>query len=554
MRRALLIGTTGGPSLDEMEALLREIGGWCITRLEGEQTTRAEILAALARLEAAVDPRDAVLVHFVGHGGVVEIRDLPPPLGGRLVFYLAVHRIDGESPFQPVLDIELSTALARIDRVCENVTAVLDCCYSARIVRGPSWELHESPPWLRTLAEQLRECADDWHRISHPRIVRLAGSSSLGRSFSAGSLTRGLVEVVREAQLQIDRLTWDAVAHRVREQAIARLGCEEQWVTLAGPRQRLLFSRRAAPLPRTVGFVPDERGGGWIRAGALQGVNVDDEWRLARLTLDEHLRPRWSARMRVTAVELNRARLEPIGEVGEPIEYGASAHSCSATSRERVRVEGPERLREAVSGSPWLAEGDSEHLAELTQRGDALEVRRIDDRFAAAQFTPDEVGLAAAIERLEEWARASLLLEVVAACSRATQPITARLAGDRLELECISESESWFVNAILIDAAGCSMLLDPAEPDGREMLPRQRETIVLRWSDAVAPRPGPARVIVLACRRPIALGHLVGVGMPRGASRRRARTRGHLSHPRPRTGPELAWDWAAALLQVELAP
>jgi hypothetical protein len=167
-----------------------------------------------------------------------------------------------------------------------------------------------------------------------------------------------------------------------------------------------------------------------------------------------------------------------------------------------------------------------------------------------------------------------VLLDVVAACERAPQPIAVRLAcekdrwhvGDRLglEIECKSTDNSWFVNAILIDVAGCPTLLDAAEPDGREMLPGQRETIgehfqrqrrglVLRWVDGIAPRPRLVYVIVLASRRPIALGHLVGI--PRDvAPRRRAKTRGHLPQPRPRIGPEPTRDWTATVVQFELAP
>ena len=513
MQRALLIGVVDDdtkrkfgavPSLDAMADLLRDLGGWSIERLDGSQASRANILEALDQLEKTVGREDSVLFYFSGHGGVVEIADLSPPLGGRLVFYLAAARRVEEFPFQGILDIELSLALGRMDRVCENVTAILDCCYSARIVRGPSWVLYESPAWLRTLAERLPErgCEDLLHPTMHPRIVRLAGASSLGRSFAdrsaVGRLTGAFIDVVREAQLRIDRLTWDTLAHRAREQAIARLGCEEQWVTLAGPRQRLLFSRRAAPLSRTVGFVPDEcGGGGWIRAGAMQGVRVGDEWGLSELTLDDQLCPRICERVRVTAIDLNRAAVEPIEGMAIRAPYGASAHPCGEVDAARV------------------------------------------------------------------------LLDVAAGCSRAKQPIVAKLMSDRAEherwrvgdrlcvvVECPSQRDSWFVNVIMIDVAGCLALLDPAEPDGRELWPGRREKIGehrLRWVEGVARRPHLVHVIVLASRRPIQLGHLVGIPRDR-PPRRRARLRGHASQPRPRRGPELSHEWGAVHLPFELDP
>src|SRR5690606_5090936 len=120
---------------------------------------------------------------------------------------------------------------------------------------------------------------------------------------------------------------------------------------------RLLFSRQEAPPLRTVGFVPDESGdGGWVRAGVLQGVRVGDEWTLTELTLDEQLRPCARARMRVTEVDLNRARLESItaGVDMRAIPPGTSAVLARVAERERVVVDGPPALREAVERSTWL--------------------------------------------------------------------------------------------------------------------------------------------------------------------------------------------------------
>jgi hypothetical protein len=619
MRRALLIGVADedpqqvlrpGPSLDAIAGLLRDLGGWTITRIEGHQADRDTILAALETLAAAVEPDDCVLLYCIGHGGVVYIHDLPPPLGRRSVFYLASFR-PGARRFEGVLDIELSLVLSRVARICANVTVMIDSCYSARLIRGPAWECHESPTWLRELATRLPEPSDCdalLHPSSHPSIVRLAGSSSLRMSYAdrrddghLGRLTSLVCELVREAGLQIDRLTWDTLAHRVREQAIWRLGCEEQWVSVAGPRSRLLFSTREAPLARTVGFVPRESDeGGWIRAGALQGVQIGDEWTLTELTLDEHLQPRPRACLRVTAVDLNRALLEPIvtDPGARPIAPGTSALLAGAAMREFVVVDGPAVLNEAVECSAWLSVADQPEIAFASIRSNdhAVEVTPMRDGFAGARFAADQHGLASAIERIEDWARARRLLNIAGARS-STEPAgplallvdrergpglhDERLALDqchrlcasdrlRLTVRCGRTSDGWFVSPLLIDVAGRPRLLEDAEPDGRELVAgdivtlgdnphRRQQGVELGWPiDVVADRSRPLTVIVLASRRPIALGHLVALpssGIPSDVPRRtRARARGHLSQPRPRTGPELATDWTAWVVRLELDP
>lgn len=619
MRHALLVGVADedpqqvfrpGPSLDAIAGLLRDLGGWTITRIEGREADRDTILTALENLAAAVEPDDCVLLYCIGHGGVVHIHDLPPPLGGRSVFYLASFR-PGARRFEGVLDIELSLVLARVDRICGNVTVLIDSCYSARMVRGPAWDCHESPPWLRELASRLpdpSDCDALLHPSSHPSIVRLAGSSSLRMSYAdrrddghLGRLTSLVCELVREAKLRIDHLTWDTLSHRVREQAIWRLGCEEQWVSLAGPRSRLLFSTREAPPARTVGFVPRESGeGGWIRAGALQGVQIGDEWTLTELTLDEHLQPRPRARLRVTGVDLNRALLEPIASdpSARSIAPGTSAWLAGAAMREAVVVDGPAMLREAVERSAWLRVADKPEIgfASIRSDDDAVEVTPMRDEFAGARFAAEPHGLASAIERIEDWACARRLLDIAGARSgtEPSGPLTLLVerergpglhverlsldqrhhlwAGDRVRLtvRCADTRDGWFVSPILIDVAGRPKLIDESEPDGREVVSRdvvtlgdnphrRQQGVELSWpGDIVADRSRPLTIVVLASRRPIVMGHLVARprgGIPSDVPRRpRARARAHLSQPRPRTGPELATDWTAWVVRLELDP
>jgi len=632
------------PSLVTMESLLRELGGWTLTILSGSDASRQGLLAALAEIERRVGPGDAVLFYFAGHGGVVDIRDLPPPLGQRHVFYLATARDRREWSFEAVLDVELSSQLARIDEKCGNVSAILDCCYSARVVRGPVWTLDESPDWLRR-ASGLLAARGETHRaaslgpsagfvpktcsgattaalsvlasdeksgarrraglhdglpgdaradfdrlldpVSHPDIIRLSATSSYRMSFPErrqhghlGRLTDLLAQTVREAGDAVGRLTWDALAHRIRERAIWELRYEEQWVSLAGPRARLLFSTREAPRTWTVGFVPDEDGpGGWLRAGMLQGVEVGDEWGLAALTLDEALRPRSIARMRVSAVELNRAQLEPLDGAATG-EIGSSAHLIRANRRSRVELDGPsEALRTAIERSAWLARAEADEdpttFARVRAKSGSLELHSCDPQVLASRFRADDEGARAALALLEDWARARALLAVVerqpgsnslpfrvrvrvhgAGAQRWHEPGSACEIGERVVVELVREvdREEWFVSVILVDVAGRPHLLDPSEPDGRELLGGQRQRIgydphrreqgiELHWPNHCPPRThGCARLVVLGSQRPLQLGHLVpssgyGLSPPPTIRPRRAR-RGRLAEPQARAGPE----------------
>jgi hypothetical protein len=232
MKHALLVGVPERDAnghlgrvlgVEAMAQLLDDLGGWSITVRTGPDATRPRVLQALDAMISSCEADDACLFYFFGHGGVVRFSELDGELGRRAVFYLATLRPPERSERVGVLDVEISAALARLDRVCGNVTAIIDCCHAASMVRDGPIPTITPPSWVRALVDEAE--AEDRAPLlateSHPRVVRLFGSSSLRRAYAAqhtegahGLLTQSFVALVREAGLRCDRLTWDMIVHR----------------------------------------------------------------------------------------------------------------------------------------------------------------------------------------------------------------------------------------------------------------------------------------------------------------------------------------------------
>lgn len=561
-----------------MGALLEELGGWTIVECKGSAATREGVLAALEHMLGTCGPNDTCLFHFFGHGSMARFAELEPELGDRPVAYLATLRPPG-APRVGVCDFEISAALTRLDAICENVTAILDCCQSGSMVRSAA--IDEPPTWVSALAARLR--ADGGLRPglaaeSHPRIVRLAGASSLRTAFArvgpagkCGLLTHAFVDLVREAGLRCDRLTWDAVAHRIREAASREGGAEEQRVVLSGPRHRLVFSTTTVELPRSAAFVPRDHaegvmaGGphgrvrGWLRAGSLQGVQVGDRWSLAALTLDDALAPRFIADLEIERVELDLAEVTVVADAPVSLPVGASAMLRELGQRLAVAVDEPTGVAEAIAASGWLQRvpaatpGVARVMVQAAAPGHPVGLELLDAAGRASWHTAAADPACALVELLEDRARAARLLAALEASGRWLEhetplrlrwgtigPDERRLpgpsearprvhVGDRLWLELVHEGDTpphWFASVIELGADGRPRLLNGREPDGLELAPRGRVCIGVRgqrgpeglrlvWPTGV-PAAGPRSIalLVLASRRPLSLASLVRIADP----------------------------------------
>ena len=359
-QRALLIGVPASGlnvslALERLEPALARRGFSSIAIVTGNAATRTGILDALEHLHGQTAPDDGVLLYFFGHGGRVRFTDLPAPLDRHTYGYITCTKQGRGAPWQAVLDQELSRHLTALDDRCGNVTAIFDCCFSGEMVRDTATpadyeRVETATDWARTVTAQPAELALD----SHPRIVRITGASAKREAFAAtrggrsiGRLTEALLATLDEAGDGWSQWTWDTVGLRVREHVITALGMEGQWVNVAGPRERRLFSRDTAPREGTVAFVPsdDDKARGWLRAGWQQGVRVGDRWSVLGPTDDEPI-----ATATVDAVDSNLAAVA-VERHADSVPNGSPAIVERITTPIAVGL--PEDVPLALS--PWLA-------------------------------------------------------------------------------------------------------------------------------------------------------------------------------------------------------
>jgi hypothetical protein len=566
-RRALLIGVSGA-GIDvslagkRLTPVLRELGFDKLTTCVDAQATRAGMLAALDRLIDASEPGDAVFVHYFGHGGRVRFSDLHPE---QVFGYVTCTKLRGGG-FEAVLDRELSHRFAELDARCGNVTVMLDCCFSAELVRSGG----AAPAVDLSRSSERREPAPDWARDvlaaapsselaldSHPRIVRVCGASPKREAFAAvrsgrhiGRLTEAFIAATHEAGGRWSGLSWATLGHRLREHVVEALAMESQWVVVAGPRTRRLFATETVELPGTVTFTPGADGG-WLRAGWHQGVAVGDRFGLLDPHVDDEGRATIVAEVVVIEVMRNRARVELRTEPTIELRPGTPAVVLAVHEPMPVECDDP-ALREAIERSAWLclsigaaslglkvrlagaisarAKVRSEPEALVIEAPSAAPVRMPADAREQVIALLDDRG------RLHAWQRALARGEPSPCPLRwrwsvidHPQPLpesgASVRAGERIrvDIECPAGGPpiNWFVAVVLIDPAGHLRLLSTRMPEGIELAPGDAEVIgvragrrgaqgfELRWPPEVDADEAPASLLLLASRRPIELGHLV---------------------------------------------
>lgn len=264
-RRAVVVGSQTGVLsgvINDARAIgkrLEERGFEVDLRCAAADATRLGILDALERLILDSKPADAAVFYYSGHGAYFHRdRDANAP---PLVVQCLVPTDFGApaEAFNGLLDVELSLALWRLTGRTRNVTVILDCCHSSRMMRDAvPYRVAKviAPPWDERLDKRLREACERALPAAdgNPFAVRVAAAEQDRFAFEdlhehdgefvrMGNLTQALVGALDEAAGA--PLSWRALMARVREVVMARE--PSQCPELAGPRDRLPFSEELAP-------------------------------------------------------------------------------------------------------------------------------------------------------------------------------------------------------------------------------------------------------------------------------------------------------------------
>lgn len=297
--------------------------------------TRAELLAALDALAAAVRPGDGVVVYYSGHG--VRLRD---PATGAWCYALVPVRA-GADDFPFVLREELEDRLGRVTAVTRNVTWIADCCHAAGVYRGPRVRaLPEAQvAFLARRARLLDGRAAPQDPRGNPHVVRVCASTDDRGAFEdarGGRLTRALEAAL--APLGGAPVTCDDLGRRLAAQAL--LG--EQLPVVAGPVARWWLSEVLAP--RGIAPAAIQQGGATIAGGRLLDHRVGDRFTL----LDARHEP--AGAVEISEVRTADSWIRRVGGVG-PIAAGTTAVLARAAEpRGAVAFDAPlPRLLEALT-------------------------------------------------------------------------------------------------------------------------------------------------------------------------------------------------------------
>ncbi|OJJ96325.1 hypothetical protein ASPACDRAFT_1883062 [Aspergillus aculeatus ATCC 16872] len=306
-KRALIITSPWGDlrgtqnDRDCMQSVLAKYG-FQVAHCHGAQATRTGILEAWKQLISETGDGDSVAIYYSGHGGLVE--SAPNTENAREWRYQFLVPVDfddvNSSGFNGILDVELSQLLRATTARTRNVTVILDCCFSGRMVRAPGYGDAARPKQVPSVRyEDVAEFVT--HRVErvttemgeassigddNPDAVRIVAAAPSETAWEVrgedgrwmGSFTSALAQFLTEAHGH--QLSWRTSILRVQELVQAQFPTQHPRVE--GPHTRIHFSLDEVNSEAI--HLKIENGLPVLQAGFVAGVSEGDVYAVTRLT------------------------------------------------------------------------------------------------------------------------------------------------------------------------------------------------------------------------------------------------------------------------------
>ncbi|KAF4995268.1 hypothetical protein FGRMN_5233 [Fusarium graminum] len=323
-KHALLIGSQVGnlrgqlKDLEEMESILRRYG-FATTKCYSSdkdkhkrpaeivdklpKATKAAIICAWEDLIKRTGKDDAVVIYYTGHGMLSSWPGEPtsstyPPLQYILPSDFE-ETVEGE--WKGITEAELSILLRRTTDITRNTTVIMDCCHSARMVRGPGiakcpdQDEYES---IRAVIAGMMEKGDMeeyLHPEKNPHAVTIVATRQTeaayednlyGMGILTWALTNALTEVIQKTGTCTPNVSWRSIIRSVRDKVQFRFPTQEP--SVESHDLRLAFSLHEANSKGVLFFSPElEDGEVAMQGGRLHGVSVNDVYSVQPI-LAEH--------------------------------------------------------------------------------------------------------------------------------------------------------------------------------------------------------------------------------------------------------------------------
>lgn len=527
VRRALIIasqtgGLTGCYNDADLVAGLLGDRGFEISSLRGPEASRAGILSGFERLIEACGPPDTAVVYYAGHGSRAVAQEPVRPAELRFILPTDI-RETSLHDFRGILADELSILQWRLSQRTANVTTVLDCCFSARMSRDSMTGSLRVRGWdadwpVDAVVRRWQAAADDFARLgethpdsirydANPSAVRVVACSSHQRSYEGysaefgavhGFFTAALVSALRADPAR----SWQAITEQVQQQVLAQVPVQRP--EAGGPVRRIPFTVTERDHgPAYPVRVDQATGLAWLDAAGLHGINLGDEFVLARA--GQRPDPTAPGLASVTALSGSAAFLRRSD--GEAIRAGTTAHVWRKVAHDQLPVvlhadDGrpvPAAFRNALSELPGL------RISEASTPGAIATITVADGHFllcdgagmplyrsprpadqgTASRLRRELVGLATSLRLrsldLTSDAEFSSSASLVVTCGDAPVLDDSMLhVGDVIRIKVgndQSAASTVYANVLDLGVAGRVSLLNTAEPAGMALLPGESRVI-----------------------------------------------------------------------------